>query len=377
MKKKLLALYCRPPLLGLPQNSYGQYHILQSVNEFFETRILSFKSSKANFQEDGYFDPNDSKIIKIVNLILKGRSTRLTHYWSDDFFNAYKILLNDFKPDILYVDNLLMMQYPLAYIPKAKIWFYDDESPLFVKGHGLRKNIIEKVRNIGLSKLEKKVISFSDRTFCITDEESIHLNTFGFKSVQTLPYPIDDEYYFYGWKPSKTEFSVLFVGDFAHYPNKEAANIICTKIYPALKNYKIKFILVGRNINKIKSYLNDEISTFENVEDVRPYYWKSSLFIAPIFSGGGMRIKILEAASCGIPILMTPAANFGINLKKSVEAFLVNNINEMIDTLHNIYNSDFRNLLEISKNANLKIRSRYSLDQIIDLYKKTFSNYEC
>jgi glycosyltransferase involved in cell wall biosynthesis len=375
MKKKLLALYCRPPLLGLPQNSYGQYHILNAANQFVETQILSFKSSANNSQENLYFDPNDSKIIKIINLILRGRSTRLTHYWSNDFFNAYKVLINDFKPDILYVDNLLMMQYPIAYTPKANIWFYDDESPLFVKEYSLRENIFEKIRNIGLSKFEKKAISFSDRTFCITDEESMHLNSLGFKSIQTLPYPIDDEYFFYGWKPPRSEFSVLFVGDFAHYPNKEAAKIICTKIYPALKDNKIKFILVGRNFKRIKSYLNDEISTFENVEDVRPYYWSSSLFIAPIFSGAGMRIKILEAASCGTPIVMSQLANSGINMVKSTEAFLVNNVDEMIETILTIYNSGSQNLIQISEHANHKIRSLYSLKKMIDFYKKIFSNY--
>lgn len=374
MKKKLLALYCRPPLLGLPQNSYGQYYILKSVSDSFETRILSFKSSASGFNDDEYFKTNDSKVKKVFNLILKSKSTRLTHYWSKDFFNAYELLLNDFKPDIVYVDNLLMMQYPARYTPGAKIWFYNDESQLFVKEFGLRKNIRELIRNIGLKKFEGKAISISERTFCITEEESNLLKDLGYSSIYTLPYPIDDDYYFYGWKPSNNKFTILFVGDFGHYPNEEAAKIICTKIIPAIKTKNIEFVLVGRNLIKIKKYLNNQIVVHENVDDVRPFYWNCNLFLAPIFSGAGMRIKILEAASCGIPILMTSVSNFGINLEKSKEAIIANNINELIENLNNIINSDYSYLLDMSKKANQKIKSAFSLDKLIPYYNDCLHN---
>ena len=291
-------------------------------------------------------------------------------------FKAYKDSLHDFKHDLLYIDNLIMMQYPLIYQPNAKIWFYNDESQLFVKGNGLRKNILEQIRNIGLSRFEKRAISISDKTFCITDEETNYLKSLGFKSIQTLPYPVDYEYFRYNWNLPKDEFSILFIGDFSHYPNKEAAKIICTKIYPDLKEQKIKFILVGRNFNRIKNYLNDGISTFENVEDIRPFYWNSSLFIAPIFSGGGMRIKILEAAACGIPILMTPTANIGINLEKSNEVFLANNINEFIESIKVIYSQRYSDLNRISENANIKVKLKFSLNKMVSLYTKVFSESE-
>jgi len=375
MKKKLLALYYRSPELNLPQNSYGQYHILKAAKEVFETRILSFQSPAAIEQDKNYFKPNYSFSNKIFNLALRGNSPHLTHYFTKEMFKAYKDSLNDFNPDLLYVDNLLMMQYPIAYLPKSKIWFYDDESQIYVKGNALRNNFLEQIRNIGLSKYEQKAISVANKTFCITDEETNYLKSLGFKSIQTFPYPVDDEYFHYNWNLPKDEFSILFIGDFSHYPNKEAAKIICTKIYPALKELKIKFILVGRNLKRIKDYLNDGISTFENVEDIRPFYWKSSLFISPIFSGGGMRIKILEAAACGIPILMTPLSNIGINFEDLKEVFFANTINEFIEIIKRVYYSDFSVLMSMSNNANIKVKSLYALDQMKLYYKKVFAEF--
>lgn len=266
-----------------------------------------------------------------------------------------------------------MMQYPLAYKVRSKIWFYDDESNLFVIAHNLRKNFIEKLRNIGLAKLEKNSIIQSEKTFCITKNETQYLNSLGFRNVLSLPYPINDKHYYYNWTPTKDEFSILFIGDFAHYPNREAAKLICRDIYSNLKQIGMKVVLVGRNFSKIKKYLRDGISAFENVADVRPFYWMNSIFVAPIFSGGGMRIKILEAAACGIPIIMTPLANLGINLEHKKDAIILHKIPEIVDYIKTQAIPNANQLTMLSKNANEKIRSGFSLDRMEEYYASEIS----
>ena len=371
----MLALYCRPPILNLPQNSYGQFHILQCLQKYYETKIISFNSYDANSKKDIYFEPKNSKFIKILRFLFQKRATRLTHYWSDKFFTEYKRAIQEFDPDVLYIDNLLMMQYPFAHNHRAKIWFYDDESNLFIKENNLRKSWIEKFRNIGLNKFEVDSILISEKIFCITEEESQYLNSIGFTNVRALPYPIDNIYYYFNWSYPKENFSILFVGDFAHYPNREAAKIICREFYPALKSFGIKIVLVGRNFNKIQKYLEDGIITFENVADVRQFYWKNSVFVAPIFSGGGMRIKILEAAACGIPIIMTPLANLGINLKHLNEAVILNTSSEIIEFIKSCAVNRPNDLIKFSKNANQKINSIFSLSIMKDFYASLFSRH--
>jgi glycosyltransferase involved in cell wall biosynthesis len=373
MKKKLLVLCYRPPVVGFSQNAQGQYYILQSASRLFETRILSFNSSSNGVQEENYFNTNNSTIIKLFNLLLFAKSPRLSNLWNKEFLIAFKTKLEKFNPDFIYVDHLLMMQYPLKLSPEVKVLLYNEESQLYIKKYKLRKNIFDLIKNFGLSDFEKKAVSSAYRTFMITNEESTYLSSIGFSSVKTMSYSVDDKFFTYGWKPNQSVFNLLFVGDYSHQPNEEAARLICKKIYPALINLKIKIILVGRNINKIKKYLNSEITAYENVEDVRPFYWESTLFIAPIFSGAGMRIKILEAASCGIPVLMTPLANLGVNLENSKEAFIEDNISGMIESIKSIYNSDRSELLNVSLNANKKVKSFFGLEKMNKLYEEIFS----
>ena len=50
------------------------------------------------------------------------------------------------------------------------------------------------------------------------------------------------------------------------------------------------------------------------VEDVRPYYKRSAVFVVPIRMGGGVRLKILESLSMGLPVVSTTLGAEGAGL---------------------------------------------------------------
>ena len=369
MKKKLLAIYYRPPLLGLPQNSFGQYYILKVLETIYEIRTLSFQPPVDLNISGDYLRPEFSRSKKLFNLFFKQRSPHLTHYFTNEMAQLYNDAIKEFEPDLIYVDNIVMMQYPVKYKTSSKIWFFDDDSRLFNNKIRPKNNFIEKIRNTGLEKFELKAIEKSDKTFCITAEETSLLRSKGFDNIYTLPYPIDNNIYFYNWEPLKDKFNVLFVGDFSHPPNREAAKIITREFYPVLDKNDIIITIVGRNISKIKKYLKrcNNIEIFENTRDVREFYWKSSLFIAPIFSGAGMRIKILEAAACGIPILMTDIANLGINLSPEL-AFFANSYKQMINTILSIKHMSDSDLVKIGKGASQAVIDKFGLEKMTSVY---------
>ena len=369
MKKKLLAIYYRPPLLGLPQNSFGQYYILKVLETIYEIRTLSFQPPVDLNISGDYLRPEFSRSKKLFNLFFKQRSPHLTHYFTNEMAQLYNDAIKEFEPDLIYVDNIVMMQYPVKYKTSSQIWFFDDDSRLFNNKIRPKNNFIEKIRNTGLEKFELKAIEKSDKTFCITAEETSLLRSKGFDNIYTLPYPIDNNIYFYNWEPLKDKFNVLFVGDFSHPPNIEAAKIITREFYPVLDKNDIIITIVGRNISKIRKYLKrcNNIEIFENTRDVREFYWKSSLFIAPIFSGAGMRIKILEAAACGIPILMTDIANLGINLSPEL-AFFANSYKQMINTILSIKHMSDSDLVKIGKGASQAVIDKFGLEKMTSVY---------
>ena len=61
------------------------------------------------------------------------------------------------------------------------------------------------------------------------------------------------------------------------------------------------------------------------VKNIEGFYRKSSVFIVPIRSGGGIRIKILKALSHGIPVVSTKIGSEGINLLNDRQILLADN----------------------------------------------------
>jgi len=95
-------------------------------------------------------------------------------------------------------------------------------------------------------------------------------------------------------------------------------NIICfyNEIFPLIlkKNPDVKLYLVGRDPSKeiMKLSTDPLVSVTGYVDDIRPYLGKSTVFVAPIILGTGMKNKVLEAMSMGKAVVTTKIGVQGI-----------------------------------------------------------------
>lgn len=105
----------------------------------------------------------------------------------------------------------------------------------------------------------------------------------------------------------RTTRYVLFVGsDFA--PNVEALKFLNHEIAPKLTLTKI--IAIGNGLDKYR----DEFKNIEikgRVEHIAPYYHHALAVVAPLFSGGGMKVKIAEALMFNRGVLASTFGSIG------------------------------------------------------------------
>jgi len=378
MKKKLLLLFYRYPAERGEMASFGQHLFYSVLSNHFEAKGLTFSNRDYSDENMTEVKLQNNNIRKIINLIFKLRSSRLTHYFSKEFLKEYKKIIKDFNPDCVYVDHTFMMQYPIRFMTNIKLILFNEESSIYINDKNLRNNLIEKIRNIRLHKFEKKAFDISDTILTITDDEAHHLHSIGFKNTQNIPYGIDCEYFKPKLQYNEDKLRILFVGGYRHYPNREAIEIISQRIFPAFNETSgVEFIIVGRHCEKIRNKLNKNILVYDNVADIREFYNNADLFLAPIFSGGGLRIKILEAAASGLPILMTPLANLGIHLIHEKEALISNNIQEMINYIKNISGKkNVINLKTLGTNARKKIEDNFDKKMIAKRIENVFETYK-
>jgi len=124
----------------------------------------------------------------------------------------------------------------------------------------------------------------------------------------------------YQFRPDGREpMTMLFVGSFRHEPNRIALEWFLRDVFPLIlqKAPAAKLALAGSDPPPAHTYAdyaaNLEMLGF--VEDVREPLARYSVFICPILSGSGVRVKLLEAFAAGIPVVSTRVGAEGLAAK--------------------------------------------------------------
>ena len=117
----------------------------------------------------------------------------------------------------------------------------------------------------------------------------------------------------------KTTFSsdsIFFLGSMNWQPNSEAVDWLVSSIFPALKKVipEVRLNLAGSFMNgKFPSDKNAGIINHGFVENSTDFMLTKGILVLPIQSGSGVRMKLLEALSLGIPVVTTAVGAQGIN----------------------------------------------------------------
>ena len=109
---------------------------------------------------------------------------------------------------------------------------------------------------------------------------------------------------------------MLFVGNYRHPPNREAVHFFIREVFPRIRHEvtNAEFWIAGSNAQLLDQRVicgTEGVTVAGYVPDIRPCYRDAALFVAPIRSGTGMRVKLLEAFSMGMAVVGTPLAAHG------------------------------------------------------------------
>ena len=103
-------------------------------------------------------------------------------------------------------------------------------------------------------------------------------------------------------------FTMLFLGNFRHAPNMEALDWFVGQVLPHVLSGepRARLMVAGSEMPARNSLPRaDAIEVIGFVEDVREPLERYALFVCPILSGSGVRVKLLEAFAAGIPVVST------------------------------------------------------------------------
>ncbi len=129
-------------------------------------------------------------------------------------------------------------------------------------------------------------------------------------------------------QPAPEESTVLFLGNFGYEPNLQAARFLIKTIWPRIRKAspKARLIIAGDCSDRI-GYTHEvdygiELTGF--VDDLEALYRRSRIVAVPILAGSGTRIKIIEAAAYGKPIVATSVGAEGLEMRDGHELLIRN-----------------------------------------------------
>ncbi len=271
-------------------------------------------------------------------------------------------LVKDLKKTFDLDDIESKARYRFALASKKKIG-----SKLFLMG------LIESLK---LRRIESKAFNCFNNTLICSSTDQKELKKRQRQGNFVIIPNVVDEVNALSIVENTTQTRLLFVGTMQYGPNNEAAIHFVKNIFPFISTLSSKkFILdiVGYHPSEeILSFAKDPcIFVHGGVNSVEPYYQQADLVIAPILTGGGTRIKILEAIMFGRPVISTTIGAEGLDLVNKKEILLADNPKNFAQAIIELSeNKAMAN--DININAIIKLEKLYTQNALFELYKTLF-----
>jgi glycosyltransferase involved in cell wall biosynthesis len=166
-----------------------------------------------------------------------------------------------------------------------------------------------------LARVEALAAAHCDAVMAVSKSEADYFQLLGAKRVVVAANGVDCAAFA---KLSRNERKplVLFLGTLNWGPNVGAAVALAREIFPQVRAAipAAELAIVGRDpCAEVKALAGPGVTVYGSVPDVKPYLAEASLLAVPLDSGGGTRLKILEAFAAGLTVVSTAVGAEGID----------------------------------------------------------------
>lgn len=341
----------------------GQNYTLQLLNDLSDDNIIDVI----------YWDYPEHKTIinnKNVNIIGKYKTNTflktIFYSISKRVFPLFVVRYNDkIKSWIKQHSN----EYDILYFDFSQTFIYSkyvNHSHKIMMCHDIIAQKYERKKfsslyNWLVRKTEKELLSNGNLILSFSNKDKLLLEkTYNIKS-EVVSFYISKNIININFENINIEDYFVFYGAWNRKENTDGLEWFLYNVYPYCSEFKIK--IIGGSLNtKIKGI----ISKYKNIEYLgfvdNPYIIiaKSQALLAPIFSGAGVKVKVIETMALGTPVIGTEIAFEGIeNIDIDDKKILIeaNNKNEFINSINNY----------IPINTSFKSNAR---NKFLDLYDR-------
>jgi glycosyltransferase involved in cell wall biosynthesis len=272
--------------------------------------------------------------------------------------------------DIVQLEGLYLMPYvgTIRHFSKAKVVLraHNIEQEIWKRISQTETNLVKRVYFSLLANrlrdFELSAINRYDLLVPITERDRVEFNRMGnLKPAFVCPATLDSLEFAspVSVKPSN---SLFFLGSLDWKPNQEGLLWFINQVFPKVRSLdqKITFHVAGRNSpvwlrDKLKG---DGVFFHGEIPDATQFMLEHGILVSPCFSGGGMRVKIIEAMTQGKPVVTTSIGAEGLGAVHGKNIMIGHSSAEFVDHIDRLLKSpDF--YMKIGTNALSFVRQHF------------------
>lgn len=306
----------------------------------------------------------------IMRTGLSGFPFLVIRNWAKGEKKAIEQELEDGHYDLIHAETF----YVMPHIPKTKlpIVLVDQTIEYLVYQHfveNFKYPLAKPLLSIDVSKLKhwevaywrqaRKVVAMSqaDKDIMLSQDKNL--------DVDIVPNGVDASLFSEKVFDKSKDPVVLYLGNFTWLQNREAVDILMSKVWPKIlaKLPQTKLWIIGKDAKQFLGHLESDKVRVDEVKDVREAYQGASVLVAPIYGAGGTRYKNFEAFASGLPVVTTSIGIGGTDAVDGQEVIVRDSPTEIAEATIELLQDKARYKM-IAENAKKMVAQKYDWDPI-------------
>lgn len=330
---------------------------------------------------------NSIKVVDAIKNLFSKESYHVSRYVDVAYKQKLIELLRAEEYDIIQLETL----YLAPYVPIIKEF---SKGLVTMRAHNVEFEIWERItknteflpKKLYLNYLTGKLKNFElehlntyDYLLPVTERDLKTFKNLGYKNgALALPIGLEtNNYVKQGVSIKNGEgLNICFIGALDWMPNYEGFDWFLKNVWNRIsqKHDDVYFSVAGRNTpDSIKSIKEKNVVVHGEVADAVSFINDADIMVVPLFSGSGMRVKILEGMALGKTVITTSLGLEGISAKHKKELLIADSPEEFVEMI-NYCKADRSVLEEIGNNARDFVIKYYdnkkNAQQLLELYSQ-------
>ena len=324
-------------------------------------------------------------VLALIRPLLAGLPLWVAGRWSASFARRVRDLAATWQPDIVQAELSVMGQYVPASMRRS--------APVLVSFHepaaaaatervaiGGAAAPLWRVEARRWRRFERDLLSRIDAAIAFTRRDADALRSLRASQapeIEIIPLAVAEQDTSLGEdadadaRPRR----IVFVGNFMHPPNADAARFLVEEIFPPLREQyaDLELYVVGPGAPPwLVSSAADRIFVTGLVVSVAPQLARATVVVAPVRQGGGMRVKVLEAMAAGRAIVASPLAVEGINATDGRDLLIATEAPEFRRKIAELLDDPTRRT-ELGRAARARVAEEHSSAAVAAAYESVYA----